>query len=248
MKISENINYEGDLHVHTNYSHGENSVEEVVLKAISLGFKKIGISDHGPAHKFFGVKLNEFDKLRSEIEQLNKKYKDIEILLGVEANILEDGTLDIDVNDKRFDFIAAGFHFGTGKNKLNAVLNGIKRIIFYKFFKNNKKIYKKNTELIVNAVKNHKFLFLTHPGDKLHLDIYKVAKALKENNILFELNSSHYNYSEEELTKIILSDVKFILNSDAHKVSEMGKIKDILYKFINCGGDESRIVNIKHNS
>ena len=76
-----------DYHTHTVYSHGKGSIEDNVKVAISKGIKKIGISDHGYKNVAYGVKIDDFEKMREEIDILNEKYKNqIEILLGVECN------------------------------------------------------------------------------------------------------------------------------------------------------------------
>ena len=105
-----------DYHTHTVYSHGKGSIEDNVKVAISKGIKKIGISDHGYKNVAYGVKIDDFEKMREEIDILNEKYKNqIEILLGVECNIL-DNKGNIDLNDKiyrYFDYVMAGYHFGS---------------------------------------------------------------------------------------------------------------------------------------
>ena len=88
-----------DYHTHTKYSHGKGTIEENVLEAISKGIKTIGISDHGYKHLAYGIKLNDIYKMREEIDKLNEKYSNIEILLGMECNIL-DSYGNIDINDK----------------------------------------------------------------------------------------------------------------------------------------------------
>ena len=93
-----------DYHTHTVYSHGKGSIEDNVKVAISKGIKKIGISDHGYKNVAYGVKIDDFEKMREEIDILNEKYKNqIEILLGVECNIL-DNKGNIDLNDKIYRY------------------------------------------------------------------------------------------------------------------------------------------------
>ena len=64
-----------DYHTHTVYSHGKGSIEDNVKVAISKGIKKIGISDHGYKNVAYGVKIDDFEKMREEIDILNEKYK-----------------------------------------------------------------------------------------------------------------------------------------------------------------------------
>src|SRR5699024_10352847 len=85
----------GDLHMHTTWSDGAQSIEEMVQHANELGYEYIAITDHS---KFLRVAngLNEarLRRQREAINQLNERYPDIHIFSGVEMDILPDGTLD----------------------------------------------------------------------------------------------------------------------------------------------------------
>ena len=100
-----------DYHTHTVYSHGKGTIEENVKVAISKGIKTLGISDHGYKNVAYGVKIDDFKRMREEIDMLNEKYNDqIKILLGVECNILDNnGNIDLnDKFDKYLDYVMAG--------------------------------------------------------------------------------------------------------------------------------------------
>ena len=91
-----------DLHTHTTFSHGKNSIEEMVNRARQLGLEAIVISDHGRSHPLYGVKPENFRVMREEIDRLNQKYSDIQIYLSVESNITgKDGTIDIGEEEKQ---------------------------------------------------------------------------------------------------------------------------------------------------
>ena len=114
-----------DYHTHTIYSHGKGTIEENVKVAISKGIKTIGISDHGYKHMTYGVKVRDIAKMREEIDKLNEKYSEINILLGMECNILDEKG-NIDLNDKfksYLDYVMAGYHFGSTPNNLRGLIN-----------------------------------------------------------------------------------------------------------------------------
>ena len=82
--------YDQNLHTHTTYSDGKNTPEEMILKAISLGFKSIGFSDHAcmdfPATG--AIKREKIDERIAEIKNLKEKYKGkIEVYLGLENDL-----------------------------------------------------------------------------------------------------------------------------------------------------------------
>ena len=66
-----------DYHTHTYYSDGKSTIEDNVKIAIARGLKTIGISDHGYKHYYFGVKYDNYAKIRAEIDALKEKYKNI---------------------------------------------------------------------------------------------------------------------------------------------------------------------------
>ena len=169
-----------DYHTHTVYSHGKGSIEDNVKVAISKGIKTIGISDHGYKNVAYGVKIDDFEKMREEIDILNEKYKNqIEILLGVECNIL-DNKGNIDLNDKiyrYFDYVMAGYHFGSIPTSLKGVVN-----MCQNYFFKSEKAKEYNTEAIVNTIKNNDIFAITHPGDKGGIYIEEVAKAAENTN------------------------------------------------------------------
>lgn len=237
MKIYE------DLHTHTFYSDGKSTMEENVKEAINKGLKKIGITDHGYKHFGFGVKYSDYPIMRKEIDMLKKKYEEIEILLGVECNILDDnGTIDLDDYILGYvDYVIAGYHFGSVPTKLrgakNHVFNYIKPLKDYEI--------EYNTRALINTIKNHKIDILAHPGDKGKVDIEKVARNCEMTGTIMEINERHHNLTYEQLLITKNYDVRYILSSDAHKKEHVGVVDDALNRALKAGIDLSRIINLE---
>ena len=231
-----------DYHTHTKYSHGKGTIEENVLEAISKGIKVIGISDHGYKHLAYGIKLNDIYKMREEIDKLNEKYSNIEILLGMECNIL-DSYGNIDINDKiieNCDYIMAGYHFASTPTSLKSMLNHCNNYII-----KNEMAKDYNTNAIINAMKNNDIFIITHPGDKGDVYIEEIAKVAKNTDTRLEINSSHGFLNSNQLVKIKGIGNKFIIGSDAHVPHNVGNF-DLAMKIIKeAGVDLSLIENIK---
>ena len=96
-----------DLHVHTNYSDGKSSPEEVVKAAIALGLETIGISDHAYASCDSAcMKWEQIPAYQAEIRSLAEKYKDqIRVLCGIEQDYK--GTEPVD----NYDYVIGSLHY-----------------------------------------------------------------------------------------------------------------------------------------
>jgi|LGOV01.1.fsa_nt_gb putative hydrolase len=241
-----------DLHMHTKYSDGKSTMEENVLEAIKKDLDMIAITDHGPGHIFYGIKEKDILKLRKEVDLLQEKYPEIQILLGIEANILSiDGSIDLtDMIKENIDVLLAGYHFGSKpKNVFVDMKIHIYNILGLKinYFKN--KIKKANTQMLVNAMRKNNIDVLTHPGDKGSVDIDQVAKVAAETDTKLEINERHTHLTVEEINIAMKYNVEFIISSDAHYHEHIGVYDDAIKRVNEAGLDRSRVVNYKgdHN-
>ena len=99
--------------MHTTWSDGAFSLEEMVLACREKGYKYMAITDHSKYLKVANglTEKERLRKQREEIAHLNKKYDDILILSGVEMDILPDATLDYDDQMlKEMDIVIAAIH------------------------------------------------------------------------------------------------------------------------------------------
>ncbi|WP_250674004.1 PHP domain-containing protein [Paraclostridium ghonii] len=232
----------GDYHTHTVYSHGKGSIEDNVKVAIEKNIEKIGISDHGYKHIAYGVKYDNIAKMREEIDKLNEKYKEIEILLGMECNILDDkGNIDVDYKiSQMLDYTMAGYHFGSMPASIKSALN---HTFNYLKFKGHSKEY--NTKAVINAIKNNNIFIVTHPGDKGDVYIEEIAKVALKHNTLLEINSHHGYLNSEQLKKIKNTGVEFVIGSDAHCPNNVGNFDKAIKIAKEADLDFSLIKNIK---
>jgi len=103
---------QGVFHTHTIYSDGSATLEQMVEATRSLGYRYIGISDHSQS-AFYANGLKE-DRIRAqhaEIAAVQKKFPDVRIFKGIEADILADGAMDYpDEVLATFDFVIASVH------------------------------------------------------------------------------------------------------------------------------------------
>ena len=231
-----------DYHTHTVYSHGKGTIEDNIKEAISKGIKTIGISDHGYKHMTYGIKQKDIYTMRKEIDELKLKYKNINILLGIECNILDDNG-NIDVDDKILDvvdYIMAGYHFGSKPTSIKGALNHCDNYVF-----KSKKSKEYNTRAIINAMKKNNIFIITHPGDKGDVDIKEIAKVAKETDTRLEINSSHGFLNTKQLEEIKSIGNKFIIGSDAHTPKRIGNFELAMKIIREANLDLSLVENIK---
>lgn len=203
-KLLELKDIKGDLQMHSNYSDGANTVEEMAKMGEKLGYEYIAITDHSP-HMAITNGMTEA-KIRQrllEIQKVNKKNK-IRVLNGAEVDILADGSLDYDdATLSKFDFVLASIHSGFSKD---------------------------NTDRIIKAMKNPHVHAIAHPSGRLigkreayPLDMNKIFHAAAETNTAIEINAY---FSRLDLRDIYLQDakkagVKFTIGTDAHSTEEL---------------------------
>lgn len=235
----------GDYHMHSRYSgDSNNDLEAIVQRAIEIGLEEIAITDHGPSHNGYGIKRIEYWVLRREIDHLNEKYPQINILLGIEANILGvEGRIDLDEEMQGLnDWVNAGYHFGSNlkedyKIHLDNILSKFSRKI-------RSRAMRTNTEAMINAMRNNKIKMITHPGAKGPIDIEAIAKVAAETGTMLEINNSHGHLTTDEIITAMQYPVNFVLNSDAHRIEDIGKVDDSISRVIESGVDPKRVYNI----
>lgn len=238
----------GDYHTHTIHSHGKGTIRQNVESAIQKGLREIAICDHGPSHMGFGVKHKNFAKIKAEIDKLNSEYKEIKILMGVEANIVSyDGDIDVDEDiTKLLDILLVGFHFGARPSSIGDAYRMYVLNYMGRFSKSAaKKARELNTNAVIAAINRHKIDLITHPGAKVDIDTKKLARAAASRGTALELNASHHMLSLDYLKIAMTEDVKFMINSDAHTPEDVGKVDSAVDRALKAGLEISRIINVE---
>lgn len=95
-----------NFHTHTTFSDGKNSPEEVVKRAVEMGIKSIGFSDHGYTDFDLRYCMKDTDGYIKEINRLKKEYSyKIDVYLGVEEDAFDP------VKRSNFDYIIGSCHY-----------------------------------------------------------------------------------------------------------------------------------------
>jgi DNA polymerase (family 10) len=106
----------GDLHMHTDFSDGRDTVEVMVQKCCELGYEYIAITDHSPhSAASRNLSIESIARQAEEIARAREQHPDIVILHGCEVDILSDGRLDFpDRILERLDIVLASLHERAG--------------------------------------------------------------------------------------------------------------------------------------
>ncbi len=223
-KLVELKNIKGDLHVHSNWKDpegGKDSIEALAKQAMALGYEYVGISDHtndlniekGLNEKELLAEIEYIRKLNNSFKIKNLKFK---ILVGCEANIRKDGSIDVkDEVLEKLDYVIVGIHSHFKMPARRSLGEGGEK--------------KDMMARIEKAMKNPHVDILGHPTgrivgqrDEYQVDFDKLLKIAKETGTILEINSSsRLDLRDLYIRRAKNEGVKMIINTDAHQKEQM---------------------------
>jgi DNA polymerase (family 10) len=202
---------QGFFHAHTVYTDGAGTVEEMVRAARERGYRYIGVSDHSQSAFYVnGLKEERIRDQWAEIDDVQKRYSDIHVFKGIEADILPDGSMDYpDDLLAQFDFVIASVHSRFNLSEED------------------------QTRRICRALSNRYVTMLGHPTGRLLLsragyrvDMGRVIKAAAAHRKIIEINGSRHRLDLDwRWARFARAHgVKFCINPDAHAVDELANV------------------------
>ncbi len=211
-RLVEQKDIQGDLHVHSNWSDGSNTIAEMAQAARASGYSYIAVTDHSPSLKVaHGLSAVDLRKKRREIDSLNEKMKPFRILFGTEADIDADGNIDYpDSVLKEFDIVIAAIHTGM------------------------KQPAEQITRRIIRACENPHVHIIAHPTGRLRgvrdaydLDLDAVFNKAKQTNTAFEINSypDRMDLNDVNCRRAKEAGVKICINTDSHSIDQLVYIR-----------------------
>lgn len=219
----------GDYHTHTPYSHGKNTVMENTLAAKKLNLKQIGITDHGFNHVIFGLKRRKLPALREECTAA-EKATGVNVLMGMESNIISiSGKTDMKESDLPFfDIYLCGLHEVLWYKGIKDFYYMVYKSYFaYKAGKKpSDKVIDYITKSYVNVIKNNPIDILTHINYRCCCNLLEVCKCCSDYGTYVEINTKKHHITAEELEEVVAkTDVRFVIDSDAHSADRVGDTK-----------------------
>ncbi len=207
-RLVELADIKGDLHVHTDWSDGQASIEAMAQSAKARGYKYLGISDHsagrGIAH---GLDVERLSQQILSIRELNRGVSGIHLFTGLEVDIRADGSLDMpDELLKELDIVTAAVHSGMGQGEVQM------------------------TERIIRAIENPNVDVLAHPTCRLLLarepvavDMEAIFQVAVRTGTALEINAmpSRLDLKDTHIYRARELGVKLIINTDAHSAEHL---------------------------
>ncbi len=210
-KLPKLVGYDevvGDSHVHSKFSDGSASIEEIGAYARKLGLKWVGICDHSQGLKVAGgVPIEKIMEKKKAIEAFNKRSKDVKLLCGTEVDILSDGSLDYpDEILAEFDLVIASIHSGFKQDEENI------------------------TSRLIAAMKNPFVHCIGHPTGRLlgerepyPVDMDRLIATAKETKTALEINAYYKRLDLNDIHTRAAKEagVKLLIGTDAHIPDQM---------------------------
>lgn len=212
-KLIELSDIKCDLQMHSTHSDGKNTMEEMVLKCIELGYEHMGFTDHfGNLYIANAVKEEGFNAYFDEIIELKEKYKNkIKVLAGAEVNIKPNGDLDFTQSYlEKLDFVVASVHSS---------------------FKVDLKVA---TDRYLNVLDNSVVNIIGHPTGRVigqrpgfEFNYTAVFQKAEEKGIAMEINAhpARQDMPYNLVKMAVAQGCKIQISTDAHSVQDLDLMK-----------------------
>jgi DNA polymerase (family 10) len=220
----------GDLHMHTTATDGTASIREMAEAAKARGLEYIAITDHSQrvsvANGLDGKRLRAHWK---EIDRVRGQVSGIEILCGVECDILEDATLDLpDDVLAEADWVIAVLHYGLRQPREQIM------------------------ERLLNAIRNPHVHAIGHPSGRMvlrrpgaEIDYPELFRAAAEYGVLLEINANPARLDLDDLQAAAARElgIPMVINTDAHSVDGLDVMRYGVYQARRAGLEPQHVAN-----
>ncbi len=228
--LIERSDLRGDLHMHTRYSDGLHTIEEMAQKAKSLGYAYIAITDHSPSLAMIkGLDAQKAQEQIEAIDALNERLEGITVLKGMEVDILEDGSLDMERGVlERLDIVTAAIHSKFSLSK------------------------RAQTRRLLKAIAHPLVHVIAHPTGRLigkreaiDLDLEEIFKAAAKEGCALEINAQpqRLDLSDIHIREAKEHGVLFTLSTDAHAEDQLEFIRYGIYQARRGWVEEEDVLN-----
>ena len=198
----------GDLHVHSKWSDGTCSIQEIAQASQRKGYEYVAICDHSKSLKIaHGLDESRLMKQTEEINRLNERLTGFRILKGIEVDILADGRLDLSEKVlEKLDLVIASVHSGFKQDR------------------------KKMTKRIIRALENPCVTILGHPTGRLlgarepyEVEMDEIMEAASRLGKVLEINAyfERLDLNDIYCRRAKEMGIRMAIGTDAHHVDQL---------------------------
>ncbi len=207
-KLVEESEIKGDLHVHSKWSDGTSSIEEIAKAAQKRGYQYVAICDHSKSLRI-ARGLDESRRMEQieEIDRINERLKGFRILKGAEVDILTDGKLDMTEKLlEKLDIVVGAVHSGFKQDR------------------------ERMTKRIVQALSDPFLSILAHPSGRLlgardpyEVDMDELMKAAKRHGKAMEINATFERLDLDDIhcRKAKEMGIRLTIGTDSHHLDQL---------------------------
>lgn len=200
----------GDLHMHSTYSDGQDSLAAMVAAASALGYEYIAITDHSErASAARTISIDALSRQRQEIARLRKRYPSMAILHGIEVDIMPGGDLDFpDEVLEGLDIVLASLHDAAGQSP------------------------RQLTRRCIKAIRHPLVSIITHPANRIvgrqaayPLDFNAVYEAAAQTGTALEIDGapSHLDLDGEHARAAVAAGATVVIDGDCHRARALAR-------------------------
>ena len=211
-RLVELSDIKGDLHTHTEWSDGHDSIEELARAARDMGYQYVAVTEHsagrGIAH---GLSVERLKEQVAEVEALNERLMGIRVLTGTEVDIRADGRLDLPHEIlSRLDIVIAAVHSAMNQSE------------------------EKMTQRVIRAIENPDVDMIAHPTCRLigqrepvAIDLEAVFQAAAKYNKIMEISAMPERLDLKDIHAFRARElgVKLAIGTDAHSIGHLDLIR-----------------------
>jgi DNA polymerase (family 10) len=198
----------GNVHAHSTWSDGKDTLEAMVRAAKKLGFTYFTVTEHSQtSHYAGGLTLDRLKAQWDEIDEVQEKVGGITLLKGIESDILEDGSLDYpDSILEKLDVVIGSIHQRYGQDE------------------------EAMTKRVLKALDNPHLHIWGHPTGRLLLKrepapmrMDEILDKVAKNGVMVEVNGcpDRMDFSSDNVRKALQRGIKLTVSTDAHSAHEL---------------------------
>jgi DNA polymerase (family 10) len=229
-RLIEVADLRGDLQMHSTWSDGRNTLEEMVAGCAAHGYEYMAITDHSKALAMVnGLDARRLKLQWLEIDAIRARHPEIQLLRAMEVDILADGTLDLeDELLAGLDLVVVSIH---SRFELPA---------------------EQQTERVLRALEHPEVNILAHPtGRKINrrkpiaMDVETVLARAAELGVAVELNASPNRLDLKDAHLVLARELgcRIVISTDSHRVAELGTMRYGVEQARRAGLEPRHVLN-----